>query len=295
MVRARDRRGCRRHAEPRRHLPRATRRRRTRAYAARDRSLPVRRIRSSQAEPEPDERSPRRRSTSCRRRVLRSRPRGARRRGARGRGAISSTRPPSRTTSRLGPVDVDAVFRRQSRRAGERVRAVLLRRLGARADRAARRRSWLYARRGAAFARESLGGADRHEDAPRDARPRHRVDSLHLPFALAAHWWQRRWDQSDLGYLDWLFQDWADAGSRVPVDLHRARSSSWASRASSSDRWWLPGRRSSSRSPRLFTFVAPYLDFTTKPLRDEGAARARRARLRVRARPRRMSRSESRR
>ena len=50
------------------------------------------------------------------------------------------------------------------------------------------------------------------------------------------------------------------------------------------DRWWLPGAAVFVAIASLFTFVAPYLDFTTDPLRDEAllsAAREYRAELGV--------------
>ena len=39
------------------------------------------------------------------------------------------------------------------------------------------------------------------------------------------------------------------------------------------DRWWLPGAAVFVGIASLFSFVAPYLDFTTKPLERQGAAR----------------------
>ena len=67
---------------------------------------------------------------------------------------------------------------------------------------------WIYARRGAAFARESSAG-------PIGTGMLLGMLGLaiawlvHVPFALASHWWQRRWDQNNRSYLDWLFEDWA--------------------------------------------------------------------------------------
>ena len=40
------------------------------------------------------------------------------------------------------------------------------------------------------------------------------------------------------------------------------------------DRWWLPGAAVFVAIASLFTFVAPYLDFTTDPLRDEALLEA---------------------
>jgi Zn-dependent protease with chaperone function len=127
---------------------------------------------------------------------------------------------------------------------------------------------WFYARRGAAaFARESSAG-------PIGTGMLLGMLGLaiawlvHLPFALAAHWWERRWGESDLGYLDWMFEDWALLAAEflsiclaLLVVMGLAR---WLG-----DHWWLPGAAVFVAIAAFFTFVAPYLDFTTKPLKDE--------------------------
>ncbi len=131
---------------------------------------------------------------------------------------------------------------------------------------------WLYARRGAGFVRESSAG-------PIGTGMLLGMLGLgiawlvHLPFAIAAHWWQRRWGQSDLGYLDWIFQDWAILAAEffsicfallIVMGLARRLG----------ERWWLPGAAVFVAIASIFTFVAPYLDFTTKPLRDEALREA---------------------
>ena len=89
-----------------------------------------------------------------------------------------------------------------------------------------------------------------------------------LPFRIAAHWWDRRNDQSDLDYLSWLFEDWAVLAAEflsiciaLLIVMGLAR---WLG-----ERWWLPGAAVFVAIAALFSFVAPYLDYTTKPLRDE--------------------------
>ncbi|MBM2821323.1 MAG: family metalloprotease [Thermoleophilia bacterium] len=88
-----------------------------------------------------------------------------------------------------------------------------------------------------------------------------------LPFRIAAHWWSRRHDQSDLGYLDWIVEDWVILAAEffsiclaLLIVMGLAR---WLG-----ERWWLPGAAVFVAIAALFTFVAPYLDSTTGPLRD---------------------------
>ena len=91
---------------------------------------------------------------------------------------------------------------------------------------------------------------------------------VQLPFRLAAHWWDRRYDLSDLDYLTWVFDDWAVLGAEflsicvaLLIVMGLAR---WLG-----ERWWLPGAAVFVGIAALFTFVAPYLDYTTEPLRDK--------------------------
>ena len=43
-----------------------------------------------------------------------------------------------------------------------------------------------------------------------------------LPFALAALWWERRHDVSEVGYLEAVFGGWLGLGGTFVADLHRA-------------------------------------------------------------------------
>ena len=131
---------------------------------------------------------------------------------------------------------------------------------------------WIYARRGARFVRESSAG-------PIGTGMLLGMLGLgiawlvHLPFAVAAHWWQRRWGQSDLSYLDWIFQDWATlAAEFLSICMALLIVMGLARRLG--ERWWLPGAAVFVAIASIFTFVAPYLDFTTKPLRDEALLEA---------------------
>jgi STE24 endopeptidase len=125
---------------------------------------------------------------------------------------------------------------------------------------------WIYARRGAAFTRESSAG-------PIGTGMLLGMLGLGiawlvgLPFRIAAHWWSRRHEQSDLGYLDWIVEDWAILAAEflaiclaLLIVMGLAR---WLG-----ERWWLPGAAVFVAIAALFNFVAPYLDYTTDPLRD---------------------------
>lgn len=126
---------------------------------------------------------------------------------------------------------------------------------------------WFYARRGGAFARESSAGPI-GTGMLLGMLGLGIVWLVALPFRFAAHWWERRNDQSDLDYLSWLFEDWAILGAQfvsvcvaLLIVMGLAR---WLG-----ERWWLPGAAVFVGITAFFYFITPYLDFTTKPLADE--------------------------
>lgn len=126
---------------------------------------------------------------------------------------------------------------------------------------------WIYARRGAGLARESSAGPI-GTGMLLGMLGLGIVWLVHVPFALAAHWWQRRWDQTEVGYLDWLFGDWAVLAAQfLAISLALLVVMGLARKLG--DGWWLPGAAVFVAIAALFTFVAPYLDFTTDPLKDE--------------------------
>jgi len=134
---------------------------------------------------------------------------------------------------------------------------------------------WIYAKRGVRFVAESSAG-------PIGTGMLLGMLGLaiawlvHVPFALAAHWWQRRWDQNDLSYLDWLFQDWAILAAQF-LSVCVALFIVMGLARKLGDRWWLPGAAVFVGIAALFSFVAPYLDFTTTPLKDEALLASARA------------------
>jgi STE24 endopeptidase len=126
---------------------------------------------------------------------------------------------------------------------------------------------WIYARRGAIFVRESSAGPI-GTGMLLGMLGLAIVFLVHLPFRLAAHWWDRRWGQSDLSYVDWVFDDWATlAGEFLSICIALLIVMALARRLG--DRWWLPGAAVFVAIAALFTFASPYLDYTTHPLRDK--------------------------
>jgi len=126
---------------------------------------------------------------------------------------------------------------------------------------------WLYARRGAAFTRESSAGPI-GTGMLLGMLGLAIVWLVALPFRIVGHWWSRRYDLTDLGYVDWLLEDWTLLGAQfvsvclallIVMGLAR-RLGGW---------WWIPGAGVFVTIAALFTFAAPYLDYTTDPLRDE--------------------------
>jgi STE24 endopeptidase len=126
---------------------------------------------------------------------------------------------------------------------------------------------WLYARRGAAFMRESSAGPI-GTGMLLGMLGLAIVWLVALPFRLAGHWWTRRYELTDLGYLDWLLEDWALLGASF-VSLCLALLIVMGLARRLGEWWWVPGAGVFAALAALFTFAAPYLDYTTDPLRDE--------------------------
>jgi STE24 endopeptidase len=125
---------------------------------------------------------------------------------------------------------------------------------------------WLYARKGAVFVRESSAGPI-GTGMLLGMLGLGIVWLVGLPFGLAALWWARRYEQTEMGYLTYLVDDWAILGAAflsisfaLLVVMGLAR---WLG-----ELWWLPGAAVFVAIAALFTFAAPYLDLTTDPLDD---------------------------
>jgi STE24 endopeptidase len=125
---------------------------------------------------------------------------------------------------------------------------------------------WVYARRGAAFTRESAAGPI-GTGMLLGMLGLAIVWLVRLPFRLAGHWWDRRHDLNDLDYVSWVFEDWGVLGAEF-LSICLALLIVMAFARWLGDWWWLPGAATFVAIAALFSFVAPYLYFGTEPLRD---------------------------
>lgn len=129
----------------------------------------------------------------------------------------------------------------------------------------------LYARHGARFARESAAG-------PIGTGMLLGMLGLALvwlsqvPFRLLTVWWDRRYDQTESGYVETLFANWFELGAEflfvsfaLVVVMALAR---WLGR-----RWWLAAAPAFVALATLFSFVFPYLT-PTEPLERDDLQRA---------------------
>jgi len=127
---------------------------------------------------------------------------------------------------------------------------------------------WAYTRRGAAFTRESSAGPI-GTGMLLGMLGLAIVWLVALPFRIVGHWWSRRYDLSDAGYLEWLLEDWTLLGAQF-LSLCLALLIVMGLARKLGDRWWLPGAAVFVAIAAAFTFLAPYIDYTTDPLEDEG-------------------------
>ena len=115
----------------------------------------------------------------------------------------------------------------------------------------------VYARRGRRFARESAAG-------PIGTGMLLGMLGLAIvwlvqrPFALAALWWERRHDVSEVGYLESILGGWLELGATflalslaLLVVMALARWLGWW--------WWLPGTAVLTAIAAVLVFVGPYL------------------------------------
>ncbi|MGH3133088.1 MAG: M48 family metalloprotease [Gaiellaceae bacterium] len=131
---------------------------------------------------------------------------------------------------------------------------------------------WVYARKGVGFTRESAAGPI-GTGMLLGMLGLAIVWLVSLPFRLVGHWWARRYDVSDADYFTWLLEDWTLLGAQF-VSLCLALLVVMGLARRLGDNWWLPGAAVFVGIAALFTFVAPYLDYTTDPLRDDALVEA---------------------
>ncbi len=139
----------------------------------------------------------------------------------------------------------------------------------------------LYARKGAVFVRHSAAG---------------RIGTgmllgmlglalvwlTQLPFGLARHWWDRRHDLTDQGYLSWALSGWAELGAAF-LSICLALLVVMAIAGKLPNGWWVPGAAVFVAIGTVFQLGLPYLlTLGTDPVRDPGlraAAREQERRL----------------
>lgn len=126
---------------------------------------------------------------------------------------------------------------------------------------------WIYARKGAAFTRESAAGPI-GTGMLLGMLGLAVVWLVNLPFRIVGHWWALRYDVTGAGYVTWLLDDWVLLGAQF-VSLCLALLIVMGLARLLGDWWWLPGAAAFVAIAALFTFVAPYIDYTTEPLSDE--------------------------
>jgi STE24 endopeptidase len=130
---------------------------------------------------------------------------------------------------------------------------------------------WLYARRGARFARESAAGPI-GTGMLLGMLGLGIVWIVELPFRALDLWWARRYGLTESGYLDWIFGHWLELGAAfvsvcmaLLIVMFLAR---WLGEI-----WWIPGAAAFVALGAFFAFVQPYLVDTT-PLGDPALRRS---------------------
>ncbi len=131
---------------------------------------------------------------------------------------------------------------------------------------------WVYARRGPRFASESAAG-------PIGTGMLLGMLGLgitwlvQLPFGLLSVWWARRYDLSEIGYLEWAFDGWIELAAvftsiciTLLIVMFLARHLGEA--------WWIPGAAVFVVIGAAFAFAQPYLLTDTAPLRDAALKRS---------------------
>jgi STE24 endopeptidase len=91
---------------------------------------------------------------------------------------------------------------------------------------------------------------------------------VRLPFAVLALWWQRRHDISYVGYIEFVFGDWAALGGEF-LFVCLALLIVMVLAGVLGRRWWIAGAPVFVGLAILFAFVYPYL-LPLEPLRDPG-------------------------
>jgi STE24 endopeptidase len=89
-----------------------------------------------------------------------------------------------------------------------------------------------------------------------------------LPFGLAAVWWERRHDVSELGYFEFVVSSWFALGG-IFLFICIAIGIVMALAGPLGNRWWIVGAPVFVALGLLFAFVTPFLMTDLKPLHDQ--------------------------
>lgn len=88
-----------------------------------------------------------------------------------------------------------------------------------------------------------------------------------LPFGLAAAWWQRRYDVSEQGYVEWALESFLSLGGAFAF-VCLALAITMALAGAMRRWWWVAAVPAFAALALLYAFVTPYLIPATKPLDD---------------------------
>jgi Zn-dependent protease with chaperone function len=122
----------------------------------------------------------------------------------------------------------------------------------------------IYAKHGARFAKESAAGRI-GTGMLLGMIGLALVWSSQVPFRLAEVWWDRRYDQTDSGYIETLFSNWLELGAEF-LFICFALLVVMALAGKFPRRWWLAAAPFFVGLAALFSFIYPYLT-PTEPLR----------------------------
>ncbi len=131
---------------------------------------------------------------------------------------------------------------------------------------------WIYARRGARFANESAAGPI-GTGMLLGMLGLGIVWLVQLPFGLLSVWWARRYDLSEVGYLEWAFGGWIELAAVFTSICATLLIVMFLARRLG-DAWWIPGAAVFVVIGTAFAFVQPYLLGSTTPLDDPALRRS---------------------
>ena len=107
-----------------------------------------------------------------------------------------------------------------------------------------------------------------------------------LPFRLAGHWWDRRHDLTNEGYLSWAYSNWGELGAEF-LSICLALLIVMAIAGKLPSAWWVPGSLVFVAIGTAFQLVLPYIVTAgTTPLRDTELVAAARSDERAQGLPR---------